>query len=511
MKKKIKLLVIFMIILSFTGCIKYDHKMVIKSDRSMDYSIIYGIAKDFAEGGTMNVDEDGLKRAKEKGFDIKDYKDENYIGSVLTVKVPDINELSNLTGSTFSINQFFSEDNDESFLDAENKPIMFKRKSGIFIDEYSAVFTFDYNQELNGGSTDSSSESEQLSEALKEQLGDSLDLKFTVTVPNKVLSSNAMEVNGNTLTWNMASDDFKTIEFSFNMYNIMPIVVTFCVVFLFGLITIFAILNSIANKRKNAHLEAVTGEKKSGEKVDLTTNNDLAYVKRNNLEPEKDENGNEKNMIEEGIASEEIVARVTIAPKEVVTPTEEEKTPIGFSNIFGFEEVVHKEIDEKNVIKTDLSAFNATPDQDDSGFNTAFMSFQEEAMDKLYDENSAKPVVPTDSAPVAPVTPASVAPVVVPEAAPEVPVANPTNMEVVSLDSAFNVAPVLDTPQQPIEKVEELDSIEMPAEKVETPTVVAPVENAPEMPIPTMPTDEVIPPIPQMDNVETKEDDLEEL
>ena len=283
MKKKNKLLVIFMIILSFTGCVKYDHKMVIKSDRSMDYSIIYGISKDFAEGGTMTENEDVLKRAKEKGFDIKDYKDDKYIGSILTVKVPNIDELSNLTGSTFSLNQFFSEDNDESFIDAENKPIMFKRKAGIFIDEYSAIFTFDYKEELNGNTSGGSTENEELSEALKQQLGDSLDLKFTVTVPNKLLSTNATEVNGNTLTWNMASDDFKSIEFSFNMYNVMPIVVTSCVVFLFGLIIIFAILNSIANKRKNAHIEAVTGENKAGQKVDLTANKDLTYVKRNNL------------------------------------------------------------------------------------------------------------------------------------------------------------------------------------------------------------------------------------
>ena len=503
MKKKIKLLVIFMIILSFTGCVKYNHKMVIKSDRSMDYSIIYGISKDFAEGGTMTENEDVLKRAKEKGFDIKDYKDDKYIGSILTVKVPNIDELSNLTGSTFSLNQFFSEDNDESFIDAENKPIMFKRKAGIFIDEYSAIFTFDYNEELNGSTSGGSTENEELSEALKQQLGDSLDLKFTVTVPNKLLSTNATEVNGNTLTWNMASDDFKSIEFSFNMYNVMPIVVTSCVVFLFGLIIIFAILNSIANKRKNAHIEAVTGENKAGQKVDLTANKDLTYVKRNNLLPEKDENGNEKNMVEEGIASEEIVSRVTIAPKEVVTLPEGETTPIGFSNIFGFEEVVHKEIDEKNVIKTDLSAFNATPDQDDSGFNTSFMSFQEEAMDKLYDESSTKPVVQTESA--------SEIPVIVPDAAPEKTIENPTNMEMVSLDSAFNVAPVLESPQPTEETIEELDNIEMPVKKVETPVVTAQVEIKPEMPISTVPNEEVIPPIPQIDNVETKEDDLEEL
>ena len=503
MKKKIKLLVIFMIILSFTGCVKYDHKMVIKSDRSMDYSIIYGISKDFAEGGTMTENEDVLKRAKEKGFDIKDYKDDKYIGSILTVKVPNIDELSNLTGSTFSLNQFFSEDNDESFIDAENKPIMFKRKAGIFIDEYSAIFTFDYKEELNGNTSGGSTENEELSEALKQQLGDSLDLKFTVTVPNKLLSTNATEVNGNTLTWNMASDDFKSIEFSFNMYNVMPIVVTSCVLFLFGLIIIFAILNSIANKRKNAHIEAVTGENKAGQKVDLTANKDLTYVKRNNLLPEKDENGNEKNMVEEGIASEEIVSRVTIAPKEVVTLPEGETTRIGFSNIFGFEEVDHKEIDEKNVIKTDLSAFNATPDQDDSGFNTSFMSFQEEAMDKLYDESSTKPVVQTESA--------SEIPVIVPDAAPEKTIENPTNMEMVSLDSAFNVAPVLDSTQPTEETIEELDNIEMPVKKGETPVVTAQVEIEPEMPISAVPNEEVIPPIPQIDNVETKEDDLEEL
>ena len=51
----------------------------------------------------------------------------------------------------------------------------------------------------------------------------------------------------------------------------------------------------------------------------------------------------------------------------------------------------------------------------------------------------------------------------------------------------------------------------MPVKKGETPVVTAQVEIEPEMPISAVPNEEVIPPIPQIDNVETKEDDLEEL
>ena len=100
-------------------------------------------------------------------------------------------------------------------------------------------------------------------------------------------------------------------------------------------------------------------------------------------------------------------------------------------------------------------------------------------MDKLYDESSTKPVVQTESA--------SEIPVIVPDAAPEKTIENPTNMEMVSLDSAFNVAPVLDSPQPTEETIEELDNIEMHVKKGETQVVTYQVEIEPEMPISALP------------------------
>jgi hypothetical protein len=84
--KKIKyIIMICLITLVSTGCVKYDASMDIKRDKSMNFSIIY------AMDSSLGLDKDSLsKEEKEEldknGFKVSEYKDDKYIGNKITKK-----------------------------------------------------------------------------------------------------------------------------------------------------------------------------------------------------------------------------------------------------------------------------------------------------------------------------------------------------------------------------------------------------------------------------------------
>ena len=235
MKKKVfVLLTLLAMIISATGCVKYNATMEIKSDKSMNFTIIYGFSKSLLEMNNQSdddsqtsgndsefeiINDDELKKLKDAGFDVKEYSDDTYKGVEITKKISNIDDYSLESDVEYSLSDILDEKGD-------NK--IFKVEKGTNKNTYTANFKF------NANDAESSTESEtNLDDTSEEgdtdldlsQLGDtmasSMDLKYVVKLPNPALSSNATttSTDGKELTWNLSTTKMDNISFKFELKN----------------------------------------------------------------------------------------------------------------------------------------------------------------------------------------------------------------------------------------------------------------------------------------------------
>ena len=234
--KKIRNLVMLLIVtLLLTGCVKYNVNMDIKKDKSMEFK-------------TM------------KGF-------------TLTKKIKNIDDVSSTDDIKYSLSGITNNDSTK----------LFKVKKGLLKNKYTAKFSFDssesgiknsstFNNEENNSNDETIVDPENNSEITNTEESDdldltdsdedyskmmsSMDLSFTVTLPYKALSNNATSVNndGKELVWNLASTNQKSIEFEFELdrFSIMPIIIVIgCVIGgLFVIALIVTVIMAISGGKK---------------------------------------------------------------------------------------------------------------------------------------------------------------------------------------------------------------------------------------------------------------------
>lgn len=253
MKKNIKLTALLtLLVISLTGCVKFNSTMEIKKDKSMDYKIIYAFDKSLF-GDQKILTSNDKKELENKGFTVSNYVDGNMNGFKVSKNIKNIDDVSSTNDATYDLSGLLDSNKSESKV--------FKVKKGFLKNTYTASFKFDssdsdlnnstsndttidndFTTDDNGTTTDSDFDFSNINT--------NMDLSFNVKLPYKAISSNATTKKNDDkeLSWNLSSTGEDKIEFSFVLYNMTNIYICGGVIVLLIIIVIVSILNK---SRKN--------------------------------------------------------------------------------------------------------------------------------------------------------------------------------------------------------------------------------------------------------------------
>lgn len=283
--KTFKLLLIALMLMLSSGCVKYNMTMDIKKDKSMDFTMIAAFDESLSSSGEMDLSK-SKDEIKNKNCSVSDYSESNMKGISVLCKFPNIDELSS--------EKEVKEANFDSVIEGKDSKL-FTVKKGFFKNTYTFKLdsssstsdllgdedtdnSYDYREEDDYDFDDDDYDDYDYDDDddysfddpddyydYYEENGDNadydldalknMDLKFEVKLPYKAISSNATskEDNEKHLTWNLMemsqnSDNSNTIELTFALYNVSNIaIVAVIVVALIAAGVIFF----MKNKKKN--------------------------------------------------------------------------------------------------------------------------------------------------------------------------------------------------------------------------------------------------------------------
>lgn len=253
MNKNIKLTALLtLLVISLTGCVKFNSTMEIKKDKSMDYKIIYAFDKSLF-GDQEILTNDAKKELENKGFTVSNYVDGNMKGFKVSKNIKNIDDVSYTNDATYDLSGLLDSNKSESKV--------FKVKKGFLKNTYTASFKFDSSaSDLNNSTSNDTTIDNDFTTDDNDTTTDSdfdfsnintnMDLSFNVKLPYKAISSNATTKKNDDkeLSWNLSSTGEDKIEFSFALYNMTNIYICGGVIVLLIIIVIVSILNK---SRKN--------------------------------------------------------------------------------------------------------------------------------------------------------------------------------------------------------------------------------------------------------------------
>ncbi len=250
MKRRIKTLILLLVVLIIpTGCMKVEGNIRINKDKSMNYSLVaaYDTSKIPEDQLTdIDVTEEEINEFKKSNITLEKYEEDNYVGKRFSIKYESIDDISSMV------------DIDGCVIDIQNKATdtiyCFKREKGFFQDTYKAKFLV--NGFVNSGNTKQKEQMEnsQLgNNEMASSMYDSIDVKFLVEVPFKVKSNNASSKDNDLLTWDFKNENVQNLEameFEFAIPNTFNIIITIVVAVIFVLLIVGIIISKMINKNK---------------------------------------------------------------------------------------------------------------------------------------------------------------------------------------------------------------------------------------------------------------------
>ncbi len=291
MKKNIKLTALLtLLVISLTGCVKFNSTMEIKKDKSMDYKIIYAFDKSLF-GDQEILTSDDKKELKNKGFTVSNYVDGNMKGFKVSKNIKNIDDVSSTNDATYDLSGLLDSNKSESKV--------FKVKKGFLKNTYTASFKFDSSDsDLNNSTSNDTTIDNDFTTDDNNTTTDSdfdfsnintnMDLSFNVKLPYKAISSNATTKKNDDkeLSWNLSSTGEDKIEFSFALYNMTNIYICGGVIVLLIIIVIVSILNK-GKKNKVSNKDA------TNDKQTTTFNSSVETpIMSNNVTSQSSENIN---------------------------------------------------------------------------------------------------------------------------------------------------------------------------------------------------------------------------
>lgn len=260
MKKNIKFtILLILLVISLTGCVKFNSTMEIKKDKSMDYKIIYAFDKSLF-GDQEILTSDDKKELENKGFTVSNYVDGNMKGFKVSKNIKNIDDVSSTNDATYDLSGLLDSNKSESKV--------FKVKKGFLKNTYTASFKFDSaDSDLNNSTSNDTTIDNDFtiddnntttdSDFDFSNINTNMDLSFNVKLPYKAISSNATTKKNDDkeLSWNLSSTGEDKIEFSFALYNMTNIYICGGVIVLLIIIVIVSILNK-GKKNKVSNKDA---------------------------------------------------------------------------------------------------------------------------------------------------------------------------------------------------------------------------------------------------------------
>jgi len=235
---------IFLIIscILLCGCSKVNTNMTINNDKSMIISIDLLLDSETKKSKETLLEEKE-KEIRENGYTIEDKSDGFYSGIKISKRYNSIDETTYTGNERIKLSNYGQKDFDY------NK--IFSYKKGIINNTYSAYFDFEslitkYNK-LN------------IKEETKITTEDYIkksEYTFTLTLPNKPVSSNATSISddGLTLTWKLDPTKDNEVNFIFKMNNKTNIIIISSISGLIILLILFIVLKLVIKKVKKRNL-----------------------------------------------------------------------------------------------------------------------------------------------------------------------------------------------------------------------------------------------------------------
>ena len=291
MKKNIKFtILLILLVISLTGCVKFNSTMEIKKDKSMDYKIIYAFDKSLF-GDQEILTSDDKKELENKGFTVSNYVDGNMKGFKVSKNIKNIDDVSSTNDATYDLSGLLDSNKSESKV--------FKVKKGLLKNTYTASFKFDSSDsDLNNSTSNDTTIDNDFtiddnntttdSDFDFSNMNTNMDLSFNVKLPYKAISSNATTKKNDDkeLSWNLSSTGEDKIEFSFALYNMTNIYICGGVIVLLIIIVIVSILNK-GKKNKVSNKDA------TNDKQTTTFNSSVETpIMSNNVTSQSSENIN---------------------------------------------------------------------------------------------------------------------------------------------------------------------------------------------------------------------------
>ena len=279
MKKSYKILCLILASLMMTGCVKYEWKMSINKDKSMNYEIIVALPASMMQQADTDemVDNEEVQSIKDAGFTVKDYSDGTMTGYTFTKKIANIDNVSSEKEVKYNLEQTMTEKN----------PKMFIIKKGLFKNTYTFKIDNETSDELQNemdsfGSQDALTETDDITSiddtvttpndtqdtsntvspttdntAVQgsaiglEAMTSSMDITFNINLPYKAISSNATSTdnNGKNLKWNLLDQNLENINATFELYNMTNIYLAIGIAAAIIIIIAVIVINKIRKKK----------------------------------------------------------------------------------------------------------------------------------------------------------------------------------------------------------------------------------------------------------------------
>lgn len=254
-----------------TGCVKFNANMEIKKDKSMDYSIIYAVDTSLMGDEKLLTDSE-KKDLEKKGFKVEDYSEDKMKGFKLSINVKNIDKISTTKDTKYDLSGILNDKKDDT-------KYVFKVKKGLFKNHYIADFKFDSsdsslssNKDVSYREEDSEAtevtESDDSSEDTSDDLfGDfdyssmgNMDLSFNVKLPYSATKNNATEAKDDNkeLKWNLSSSGTDSIQFEFELYNMINIIIICALGGVLVIGAIIAVIVVVTGKGKKTNVAAPT-------------------------------------------------------------------------------------------------------------------------------------------------------------------------------------------------------------------------------------------------------------
>lgn len=253
MKNKIQKILLVMLILFTTGCIKIDVKMNITKSKRMDLSYVYAIKTEHTSEGKAEFLEASEKTRLEKlGYVITDYNEGDYVGYMFTKTYKNIDTISSDNEVIADIG--LSNSNSHS-------NFMFQIKRGFFNNKYKAKIAFQDAKSVVDEARDDTVDGQTINNI------ETPEVSFVLSLPSKPISSNATrsENGGKELYWDLSNSNVEYIEFEFALPNIVN-----KIVILIGVVCILGIVYVLMDTARN-HIRSA----RAGKGIEFKSENDF--------------------------------------------------------------------------------------------------------------------------------------------------------------------------------------------------------------------------------------------